>query len=136
MSTSVVSIDRSKYRMVVRSGTHQFLADEPGELGGTDLGPSPDNLLTAALGACTAATLRMYADRKGWNLQGVEVEVSIERNAPPGVTEFRRIIRLKGELDESQQARLLDVAERCPVHRVLSNSNHINTTHKPDQINT
>lgn len=109
-------------------GGQRFVGDEPVANGGTGLGPAPHDLLSAALAECTALTLRLYADRKGWPLEGVEVEVSHEARA--GVMPrdlFHRRVKLTGGLDEAQQTRLIEIAERCPVHRTLAAGSAIET---------
>ena len=111
-------------RVRVHAGGLDFIADEPVEAGGLGSGPNPYDLLCAALGSCTAMTLRLYADRKGWPLEGVDVTVRHER---PGTDVFVREIRLDGPLDEAQRARLLEIADHCPVHRTLTAGARIET---------
>jgi putative redox protein len=100
-------------------GGHTIVVDEPAEIGGTETGPSPGRLLAASLASCTAVTLEMYADRKGWDVDGVEVEVdaTYDGHTP---TAYEVTVRLPAALDEEQRARLLVVASKCPVHRVLT----------------
>lgn len=100
----------------LRVGIHVVLSDEPAPVG-EDLGPSPHELLDAALASCTALTLMLYARRKGWQLDGVEAEVSHDEGG--GVYRMRRQIRLAGALGPDERQRLLDIANRCPVHRTL-----------------
>lgn len=105
---------------------HDFTADEPSSVGGADEGPAPFELLQASLGACTSMTLRMYADRKEWPLENVRVHLSFSRDqgegGPKDLTEhFVREIELEGPLSDEQRARLIEIAERCPVHRTLEN---------------
>ena len=112
----------------VHAGRHHLIADEPEAQGGTDLGPTPYAYLLAGLGACTAMTLRLYAQRKGWELGEVDVVLRHERAhaadaAAAGVERLERIskeVTLGGELDDEQRARLLEIADRCPVHRTLT----------------
>lgn len=124
-----VRIGRSAYRTEIMAGGHALLADEPESAGGTNTGPTPYDLLSASLGACVAMTLRMYADRKGWPLEKVSVRLEHGRvHAADGHRcEERRVridrivskVGLEGPLDEGQRNRLLEIAERCPVHRTL-----------------
>ena len=109
---------------------HQWLADEPLAAGGGNEGPGPHALLLSSLGACTAITLRMYAACKSWALTGVEVEVAFNPDGAPadGANEIRRRITLHGDLDAEQRARLLEVANKCPIHRVLTGAVRIPTT--------
>lgn len=114
----------------ITDGTHTFLADEPRESGGGDAGPDPYSLLLGALGACTAMTLQIYAKRKEWPLEKVEVSLKHSRihaadcndcGASQGKMErIERYISLTGKLNEEQRARLLEIAERCPVHKTLA----------------
>lgn len=116
------SIRKELYKVVITSPTgNVVIADEPPAVGGQDLGFAPSELLAAALAACTSATLRMYADRKGWDLQEVKLEVNLERSETENKTAIDRKLELTGNLDETQRARLLQVANSCPVHKILSN---------------
>lgn len=119
------SIATTKYRVQLDNGRHLFGADEPVEQGGQDTAPAPDELLEASLASCTAITVRMYADRKQWNLDGVDVAVKLER--VDGKTVFTRNITLKGNLDTEQKERLLQIAKLCPVSKTLTGSIEINT---------
>ena len=109
---------------------HHLLADEPVTYGGTNKGLSPYGLVSAGLGACTSMTIRMYARRKGWPLSHVSVDIShnkvhaqdAETGAGDKIDQFEREITLTGELDEAQRARLLEIADKCPVHRTLERS--------------
>jgi putative redox protein len=104
----------------VAIGTHRLRLDEPVTTpGGTDTGAEPPEVLLAALGACETITLRMYAARKGWPLAGVRVRLN--GTTMNGVFVIRRHLEIEGDLDEAQQARLRDIANRCPVHRILMN---------------
>ncbi|NNE69885.1 MAG: OsmC family protein [Rhodothermales bacterium] len=133
-----VTIGREHYQSQIRARSHEFLADEPEALGGTDTGPTPYELLAGALGSCTAITLRMYADRKEWPLEGVEVAVSHEKihakdcdcetDATGRIDLIRRDIAMLGPLDDTQRARLLEIADRCPVHRTLHGDIVVKTT--------
>lgn len=120
------SIATTKYRVELDNGRHLFGADEPVEKDGQDTAPAPDELLEASLASCTAITVRMYADRKQWNLDGVDVAVNLER--VEGKTVFTRNITFKGNLDNEQKERLLQIAKLCPVSKTLSGSIEINTS--------
>jgi putative redox protein len=101
---------------------HRIIADEPESVGGNDFGPGPYELVTAGLGACTAMTLQMYARRKKWPLDRVEVELDHgkeENEAGEKIDVFKRSIYIQGELDEAQRTRFLEIANKCPVHRTL-----------------
>jgi putative redox protein len=102
----------------IKIGPHTLVSDAPFEAGGDDLGPDPHELLDAALASCTALTLLLYAKRKSWSLDHVDVEVGHEES--DGVYRMRRDIRLTGDLSQDARARLLEIANKCPVHRTLS----------------
>jgi len=115
---------------------HHVLADEPEAYGGTNRGLTPYQFLAAGLGACTSMTIRMYARRKGWPLSGVQVDVTHDKvhaqdcsdaSQDSKVDCFRRRIRLEGDLDAEQRAKLRDIADRCPVHRTLESQSRIET---------
>ncbi|MDF1729111.1 MAG: OsmC family protein, partial [Sulfitobacter sp.] len=118
---------------------HHTRADEPLAYGGTNRGMTPYGFLSAGLGACTSMTIRMYARRKGWPLAGVSVDVSHDKvhaqDAETGkgdkIDTWRRRIRLEGDLDAEQRARLLEIADRCPVHRTLERSSQVLTELMP-----
>ena len=103
---------------------HKLIIDEPPSHGGEDAGPDPQELLAASLASCVAITIEMYATRKGWNVDGLEVSCDFtpaERGSP---TRFELVIRLPSELDEDQRQRLEVIAAKCPVHRVLEGEVH------------
>lgn len=117
-----------RLQMVARTASGAFLIDEPVSAGGLGSGPNPYDLMSAALGACTAMTLRLYAERKGWPLTHVQVSVLHHRASLEARDLFERTIRLEGALDNAQKAQLLQIAERCPVHRTLDRGSDIRTT--------
>ena len=106
-------------------GRHHLVMDEPKEAGGADEGPSPTRLLAASLAACTAITIEMYAQRKEWPLDNVEVEVDMEYGKPSVPKSFNVVIRLPKGLSEEQTARLRAIAGHCPVHRALSHETEV-----------
>jgi putative redox protein len=111
------------YSQVIVAGAHAVIADEPAQAGGRGIGPDPYELLLAALGACTAMTVRMYADRHAYPLDTTEVELRhVQHIGVDGVAtdRFDREILLKGELTQEQRARLIEIAGRCPVSQTLS----------------
>ena len=117
------------YGQRIIAGGHQLVADEPAAIGGADSGPTPYDLLLAGLGACTAITVRMYADRKGWPLRQTTVRLRHRRihatdcayceTRTGQLDQIDRELQFEGELTDDQRARLLGIAERCPVHRTL-----------------
>ncbi len=122
----------SGYRTALTAGRHSFIADEPVAAGGTDDGPTPYDLLLAALGACTAMTMRMYAARKGWPLEDAVVRLRTARpptahaddcgeceQRPTGLTRLERDVELRGPLTEEQRDRLLEIADKCPLKKTL-----------------
>jgi putative redox protein len=128
--------ERAGFTQDIRLAAHTLIADEPVPAG-ADLGPNPYDLLLAALGACTSMTLRMYADRKKWPLTGVAVRLTHARvhaedcahceEETAKLDRIERVVTLEGDLDEAQRARLLEIADRCPVHRTLEGENEIVT---------
>ncbi len=115
------------YRTALAARTHDIVADEPLDLGGTDEGMTPYELLLASLSSCMALTLRMYADRKGWPLEGASIHLRTAPAREPdrevlaagarSVTRIERRIELRGALSDDQRARLVDIADRCPIKR-------------------
>jgi putative redox protein len=106
-------------RHEVEMGNHSLVADEPEDEGGEDAGPTPQELLAASLASCTAITMEMYADRKGWEIGDVTVDVSYEPAQRGSPTRFRMRVDLPKELPEEQRERLMQIGAKCPVHRVL-----------------
>jgi len=137
-SIEVRESGRGKFAVDIDVGAHHLIADEPGTLGGNDLGPAPHDFLLAGLGACTVMTLRMYADRKGFALEGVRVRLSRRKvkatdcadctTKDGEVEEMSREVVLTGNLDAETRQKLLDIADKCPVHRTLTGEIKIRTT--------
>ena len=134
----VASLDNEDgFTTQMKVGNHYFTGDEPVEFGGNDFGPSPYEFVSAGLAACTAMTLQMYARRKKWDLSNVEVHSSHGKvhmedcnnceTSGSKIDSFDREIRLVGDLDESQKKRLLEIADKCPVHRTLEGDTQIQT---------
>jgi putative redox protein len=136
----VAEAGQGKFTEDVYAGRHRLRADEPESAGGTDTGPSPYDLLLAALGSCTAMTIRMYAEHKKLPLERVTVDLAhgkvhaadcAECETREGrIDRIERVITLEGELDEAQRAKLLEIANKCPVHRTLHSEVWIPTTLK------
>lgn len=105
--------------------SHRLIVDEDVAAGGADAGPDPHELLDAALASCTALTLHLYAARKGWPIEDVRVEVT--HDGTGAAYEFKRRILIGGNLGEGERQRLLQIAEKCPIHKVLSGQIRITT---------
>jgi putative redox protein len=128
-TVTVTETGAGTYTQQITAGRHEFNADEPRPIG-DDEGPTPYDLLLAALGACTSMTVRMYADRKGWPLEQIRVTLQHKRIHAEDCAECEttkgwihhidRDIELTGDLDDTQRERLLQIAERCPVHQTLT----------------
>lgn len=129
MAKITSSIKKEAYLTKILSPSgNVLLADESASNGGKDLGLSPSELLASALAACTSSTLRMYADRKGWDLQEVKIDIELKFIREENRTVIERKLVLIGNLDGAQTERLLAVANACPVHKILSNPIEITTT--------
>jgi putative redox protein len=131
---AVVRTGQEKYYTEIKTGNHQLVADEPLHMHGQDLGPSPYDLLVSALGACTSMTLQMYASRKEWDLvevlvhlQHTKEHVEDSQSSTGKIDKISRDIELFGNLDEAQRKRLIEIANRCPVHRTLEGKIQIST---------
>jgi putative redox protein len=111
--------ENGTFRHEVEIREHELLADEPEENGGEDAGPSPQELLAASLASCTAITMEMYADRKGWAVGDLEVNVNYEPAQRGSPTKFEMQVRMPKELPEEQREKLMQIAAKCPVHRTL-----------------
>jgi putative redox protein len=120
-----------RFQAEVRTPSGAFLVDEPVSAGGLGSGPNPYDLLSAALGSCTAMTIRLYAARKNWPLNKVQVRVSHSRSTLTARDVFEKTISLQGSLDETQRAKLLEIAERCPVHLTFNRGSDVKTVLAP-----
>ena len=120
--TAITELDQSRFKTKVYAGGHLIYADEPKELGGTDEGMSPGALLLASLGSCTAITIRMYADRKEFPLEAIKIDLAIcKEEEITKETTISRKIELLGPITPEQRERLLQIADKCPIHKLLSN---------------
>jgi putative redox protein len=122
---AIATIGKEHFRTEIISGAKQIVADEPEELGGTNVGPAPGEFLLISLASCTAITIRMYADRKKWPVEIITVEVDFEKI--DNKTVFKRELQLEGDLTDEQRTRLLQIANACPVHKTLTNPIEIQT---------
>lgn len=132
-----VRIGTEKYTTEIMARKHHLIADEPKDVDGNDFGPNPYELLLSSLGACTAMTLRMYADRKGWPLEEVIVHLSHDKRHCEDCQEpespntkidyIERLLEITGNLDDKQRQRLLQIANKCPVHKTLHNTIKVHT---------
>ena len=120
----------NRFTQVVTIGPHTLRADEPKEVGGDDLGPAPHDLLLAALGSCTSMTIKMYAERKAIPLTSVDVTLSQEKKQGAEHV-IHRMVRLEGALTDEQRARLLEIANKCPVHKTLTGTIRIESDLAP-----
>jgi len=117
----------SDFLMELTNDTHHWQADEPTEIGGSNQGPNPYELLLSSLSACSAITMKMYANRKEWPLEGVEIKCDLVKTDQGSPSWIMRKIQIFGVLDEDQKARLIQIADLCPVHKMLSSGVKIQT---------
>jgi putative redox protein len=139
--TVVVRGGAAGFAQAITVGRHQLRCDEPTSVGGTDSGPTPYDLILAALGSCTSMTLALYARRKGWRLEAVAVRLRHAKihaadceacETKEGRVDYiERTVELTGELGDDQRKRLLEIANSCPVHRTLTSDMHIETRLAP-----
>ncbi|MGK4568692.1 OsmC family protein [Flavobacterium sp. 3HN19-14] len=131
MITVLASIQKDNYKTEIKSGSKSIISDEPHDMGGQNLGFTPSELLASSLASCTAITLKMYADRKKWDLAEAMIEVNFENEPRENLSNITMNIRIFGELDEVQRKRLLEIAHNCPIHRILQKPIEI-VTHLKD----
>ena len=127
MNKIIAHTGKELYQTEIKSATNTIISDEPESNGGKDLGFAPKELLASSLAACTSITLRMYANRKGWNLTDVKVEVTFDTDSVGNKFKIIRNIELFGDLDIDQKTRLLNIADKCPIHKILTNPIEITT---------
>ncbi len=127
----VTAFLQDNYQAVLEAGNHKYTADESVAAGGKDVGMSPTQLLLCSLASCTSITVKMYANRKEWQLESIRVTVNMSNSGGSnGEESIIREIELKGNLDARQKDRLLYIAKHCPVHKMLSKQNLITTNLK------
>jgi len=127
--SAVTELDRSTYKTKIFSGGHMIYSDEPESMGGTDEGMNPYALLLSSLGACTAITIRMYADRKNIDLDTIRVDLIFNGvSAENTRANILRNLTFTGNLSSAERLRLLDIADKCPIHKLLENPVAIITT--------
>lgn len=126
-------VGREKYTTELTTREHKWLADEPGSNGGRDVGPTSKELIASSLAACIAITLRMYADRKGWDVEGIEVDVAVQsiQIGEGKMTRFDAEIEISGQLTEKEKDRMRVIAGKCPIHKLLTHPIEINTVLRP-----
>ena len=129
---SVISCDNTRYQQKIQAGPHIITADEPKSLGGDGTGATPISLMLAALGSCTSMTLKMYAERKGYAIEKIETYLSHEKRGDRDHIE-REIVIHGEDLNDEQRTRMMQIADMCPVHKMLSGSADISTRERlPD----
>ncbi|PAM95068.1 osmotically inducible protein OsmC [Flavobacterium sp. IR1] len=129
METLSAKIDTRLYRTEITSASGNIvISDEPQEMGGKNLGFSPSELLASALASCTLITLRMYINRKEWDISEINIKIDFEKDADKNVSLFTRKIEVIGEVDQEQRQRLETIANSCPIHKILTHSIEIKTT--------
>lgn len=121
-------LGNADFLMSLRNDNHLWQADEPLEIGGTNQAPNPYELFLSSLSACSAITMRMYAKRKEWPLEGVDVNCHLVKDDPGSPYRIVRKIHLSGPLSDEQKSRLIQIADLCPVHKMVSGGTNIQTT--------
>ena len=125
IQTATAIIGTGVYKTELTARTHTIIADEPGDVGGKDLGPRPGDFVRMGLASCTAITLRMYANRKNLDVQ--QIKVSVSNGAFDGKTSYKTEIEVTGNVSDEQKQRLRQIAKLCPVHKLLTNPIEIET---------
>lgn len=124
--------NNAQYKQQIKTKSHSFVADVPKDEGGTEEGPSPHELMLGALGACTSMTVKMYAERKGWSVKEVVVKLTEEKipdpeNGSRTIPKIVRDVKISGELTDEQVDALKTIADKCPIHKLLSGQTQIET---------
>ena len=137
-SQVVAQTEQGSFTTELKAGKHRLIADEPATVGGADLGPTPYDLLSSGLAACTTMTLQMYATRKKWDLREAKVHIDYKKDyyqdaencetSDTKIDQFHRTLELIGDLDDQQRKRLLEIADKCPVHKTLHSKIKVITT--------
>lgn len=126
---NITAVTQQKYQVgISNSSGNTIIADEPIEKGGDNTGLSPQELLAASLASCTLVTLRMYAERKQWYVENIEIKINVTWDAEAGATAITRTIHFFGNLDEAQKSRLMKVADSCTIHKILTHPITITTS--------
>jgi len=120
MKITTATIGKQKFKTELQSRNHIVMADEPLEVGGQDLGFTPTELLESSLAACSTMTIRMYADRKGWDLEKVIIQVGFKRNITTSEVTFKKEIQLFGNLDNEKREKLLEMGSKCPIEKMIT----------------
>ncbi|WP_080240793.1 OsmC family protein [Spirosoma rigui] len=134
MATITARIERTPYETHLSTGSQVIVIDEPTDVGGQDKGMRPGELLAGSLASCTVITLRMYADRKGWPVDSIVAHVDYTYNSQQNRSTFTTRLILNGDLDDDQRARMLEMADRCPVHKALENPSAFETVLVTDPV--
>lgn len=134
MATITARIERTPYETHLSTGSQVIVIDEPTDVGGQDKGMRPGELLAGSLASCTVITLRMYADRKGWPVDSIVAHVDYTYNSQQNRSTFTTRLILNGDLDDDQRARMLEMADRCPVHKALENPSAFETVLVADPV--
>ncbi len=128
MSTVTGIINNNNYETIISNSHHTLISDEPTSLGGNNKGMSPTALLAASLTSCTCITMKMYADRKGWNIDKIKVDVSVKLDIKTGETTITKTVSIDANISDDEKSRLFKISSACPVHKLLAKSATIEST--------
>lgn len=121
-------LNQENYTTILNGGQHTIISDEPEKLGGKDEGMSPTELLAASLTSCSCITMKMYADRKGWSLEQLKVDVRVRLDIKTGDCTIEKTVYITGAVSEDDKSRLFKIASACPVHKLLARTAEITST--------